>query len=126
MNHPLKILLVDDNQYFLDVARDYLQLQGRIDVVGFAREGKEALARALELQPDIILLDLNLGAESGLTLVPVFKKHLPATKIVILTIMLDEGYRAPAMQAGADAFVHKLDMDNTLFPVIFGLMDHSP
>ncbi|MBI5943907.1 MAG: PAS domain S-box protein [Chloroflexi bacterium] len=125
LNNPIRILLVDDSPYFLDAVRDFLHLQTTLSVAGTATEGQDALAQARRLNPDIILLDLNLGQQSGLALIPLFKQHVPKAKIVILTIMLDETYRTAAMQAGADAFVHKTEMSGTLLSTIFGLAEVS-
>ena len=63
----LRCLIVDDSPRFLDAARGLLERQG-ITVVGVATNGAEALERAEELQPDVTLLDIDLGGESGLEL----------------------------------------------------------
>ncbi len=62
----LRCLIVDDNSDFLETARQLLQ-RGGLDVVGSATTGAQALARAAELRPDVILLDVYLGGESGFT-----------------------------------------------------------
>jgi CheY-like chemotaxis protein len=63
----LRCLIVDDSPRFLDAARGLLERQG-ITVVGVASNGAEALQRAQELRPDVTLLDIDLGGESGLEL----------------------------------------------------------
>lgn len=125
MTEPIRILLVDDSPYFLEAARDFLQHQEAISVAGVATNAEEAIARARELQPDIILLDLNLARSSGLNLIPVFKGNLPGAKIVVLTMMEASSYRAAALQAGADDFVPKNNMGSTLITVIHGLMGRA-
>lgn len=125
MHDPILILLVDDSPYFLAAARDFLQYQERLSVIGVANEG-DAVVKSEQLQPDIILLDLNLGRTSGLDLIPVFKKKIPKAKVIVLTILEDISHRAAAMQRGADAFVYKTEMGNTLVPVILGLARNSP
>jgi DNA-binding NarL/FixJ family response regulator len=122
MFDPIRILLVDDSPYFLEAARGFLHIQERFDVIGSASEGMEAVALSEWLQPDIILLDLNLGDRSGLELIPLFKEKLPNTRIVVLTVMQDDSYRAAALQTGADAFVHKTAMSKSLCPVILELV----
>jgi len=62
----LRCLIVDDNSDFLETARQLLQ-RGGLDVVGAATTGAQAVARAAELRPDVILLDVYLGGESGFT-----------------------------------------------------------
>ena len=64
---PMRCLIVDDSPRFLDAARGLLEGQG-VTVVGVASTGAEALQRAAELRPDVTLLDLDLGGESGLEL----------------------------------------------------------
>ena len=67
MNIRLRFLIVDDNAGFLQAARDLLQRQGA-DVVGMASNGAEAVRLARELQPDCVLVDIELGPESGFEL----------------------------------------------------------
>ena len=64
---PLRCLIVDDSPRFLDAARRLLERQG-ITVVGSASNSVEALQRATELRPDVILIDIDLGGESGFEL----------------------------------------------------------
>jgi len=123
--NPIRILLVDDNPYFLEAARDLLQLNQAIEVVATATEGQAALTQIPALKPDVILLDLNLGDQSGLALIPQFKKAEPESKVIVLTIMEEEPYRIAALQAGANAFVCKTEMSKTLIPVIFELANST-
>ena len=64
---PLRCLIVDDSPRFLDAGRSLLERQG-ITVVGSASNSAEALQRATELRPDVILIDIDLGGESGFEL----------------------------------------------------------
>ncbi|MEW5940739.1 MAG: response regulator transcription factor [Chloroflexota bacterium] len=125
MQHPIRILLVDDSPHFLAAARDFLRMQESFRVIGAAMDGGEAVEESRRLEPDVILLDLNLAGASGLDLIPLFKRRMPKTKIVVLTIMQEESYRDAAMQAGADAFVRKSEIGKTLISVIYHLADVS-
>lgn len=125
MNNPIRILLVDDSRHFLDAACDYLHLHERFMVIGVANQWEEAVARCEELQPDLILLDLNLGNRSGLDLIPLFKAKLPQARIIVLTVLEEICYRNAALQAGADAFIRKTYMTETIVPAIFALADRS-
>ena len=122
MTDPIRILLVDDSPYFLDAARDFLHMHEAIQLVETAADGEQALAKALALSPDVILLDLNLADHSGLDLIPAFRVQLPNVKIIMLTMMEQSAYRTAALRAGADAYVQKSDMSATLIPAIRGLM----
>ena len=84
---PLQCLIVDDYQPFLKVARTNLERQG-MAVVGVATNGTEALARARELSPDVALVDISLGTESGFD---VAREIHPHVGIVIL-ISSDDHY----------------------------------
>jgi DNA-binding NarL/FixJ family response regulator len=118
VNSPIRILLLDDSPYFLAAARDFLQLQQNFNVVGVAGEPDGMLAQVREADPDIILLDINVGRHNGLELIPALKEITPRAKIVVLTILEEEPYRSAALQAGADAFVRKTEMSRRLLTVI--------
>jgi two-component system nitrate/nitrite response regulator NarL len=64
---PLRVLIVDDSESFLRAARVLLERQG-LSVVGVASTTADALARAVELRPDVVLVDINLAGESGFDL----------------------------------------------------------
>ena len=64
---PMRCLIVDDSPHFLDAARGLLERQG-VTVVGVAANGADALRRTTELRPDVTLVDIDLGGESGLEL----------------------------------------------------------
>jgi CheY-like chemotaxis protein len=83
----LRCLIVDDSPRFLDAARGLLERQG-ISVVGVASNSAEALQRAEELRPDVTLLDIDLGGESGLELARRLHREagpVPAPVILIST-----------------------------------------
>jgi DNA-binding NarL/FixJ family response regulator len=85
--HPapmLRCLIVDDSPRFLEAARGLLERQG-VAVVGVASNSAEALRRAGELRPDVTLLDIDLGGESGLELARRLHGQAPAPVILIST-----------------------------------------
>lgn len=125
MKDPIRILLVDDSPYFLKAASDFLQYQESLTVVGTASGGNEAISQSQDLHPDIILLDLNLAHSSGLKLIPILKEKLPGTKIIVLTMMEASMYRDAALQAGADGFVNKSIMSETLAGTILDAMKQA-
>jgi PAS domain S-box-containing protein len=122
-NVPVRILLVDDNRCFLDAAEVYLRQQRSFEVAGTAVDSRQAIEQALILQPDVILLDLNLGEESAIPLIPAIKERLPGARIIVTTILEGRGYEELALQAGADAFVYKSKLTHTLVPTIARLME---
>ena len=116
---------MDDSPYFINVAREFLQMRQSFEVCGIALDGQTAIDEARRLKPDIILLDLNLGSQSGMKLIPLFKKDSPSAKVIILTIMDGEGYQSTAMKEGADAFVLKTRMTEELISRIHEVLEEK-
>ncbi|MBI2951942.1 response regulator transcription factor [bacterium] len=117
---PVSVLLVDDSPLFLDIATRFLQeeYRGEVVVVGVAGGGEEALAQAQLLQPQVILIDLNMPGMSGLEAIPRLREALPEAGIIALTLLDGEAYRQAALAAGADGFVSKPNMGADLLPAI--------
>ncbi|HEM49153.1 MAG TPA: response regulator transcription factor [Caldithrix sp.] len=105
MNNPIRIFLIDDNPFFLEAIQEFLGMEKAFVVAGSATNGQSALAQIAELHPDLVLLDLNLGDQSGLELVPRIKTLLADKKIIVLTIMQEQTYQEAAKQAGASGFI---------------------
>lgn len=85
----MRCLLVDDSIRFLEAARTLLERDG-IPVVGMASTGAEALARAAELVPDIVLVDLDLDGESGLDIAADLSRIVSSVIILISTHALED------------------------------------
>ncbi|MGW1213184.1 response regulator [Streptomyces sp. NPDC002499] len=85
----MRCLLVDDSIRFLEAARTLLERDG-IPVVGMASTGAEALARAAELAPDIVLVDLDLDGESGLDIAADLSRTVSSVIILISTHALED------------------------------------
>jgi DNA-binding NarL/FixJ family response regulator len=81
----LRCLIVDDSPRFLEAARGLLERQG-ITVVGVASNSAEALLRAEELQPDVTLVDIDLGGESGLELARRLRREGAAARASVILI----------------------------------------
>jgi DNA-binding NarL/FixJ family response regulator len=117
------VLLVDDNPTFLRVLTRFLADQGEegVQVVGTVVGGREAVAQAKRLQPDVILLDLEMPDVPGLDLLPRLRATCPDARLIALTLMDPDSFQAAALVAGADAFVSKASLEQDLFPAIQGL-----
>ena len=123
MNQSIRILIVDDNPYFLQAAREFLLVKGGLPLADVANSPEDALLQAEELQPDLLLLDINLAGHSGLEFIPVLKQKLPGTRIIAMTMMQGSSYRSAALQAGADQFVFKNEINVKLLPIIEQMID---
>ena len=97
-------------------------LRDEVMIVGQETNCETALEQVAELQPNIILLDLNMPGLNGLDAIPLLRARLPQAHIIALTLLEANGYQAAALDAGADAFVSKSSMGSGLLPIIRQLM----
>jgi DNA-binding NarL/FixJ family response regulator len=118
---PISILLVDDSAVFLRMAKLFLQDLDDVEVVGTAGGGESGVEQTLRLRPDIVLVDLNMPDLHGLNVIPKLRAALPATRIVALTMLDDDGFRQVSIAAGAHEFISKTRMHTDLPPVIYRL-----
>ena len=124
----LSVLLVDDNRTFLRVVTEFLAEngEGALRVVGSVSDGREAVAQAATLQPDVVLVDLQMPLQSGLVLLPHLRTRLPDAILVALTLLDPDTYQAATLAAGADAFVSKMRIEHDLIPTIRRLASRGP
>jgi DNA-binding NarL/FixJ family response regulator len=102
-----KILLVDDHALFRMGMRQILDGEPDFDIVAEAEDARDAFSRAVELTPDIILLDLSLPAPGGIETTQRIKREVPSTGIIALAVAEDEDQLFEAIKAGAAAFILK-------------------
>ncbi|TML72602.1 MAG: response regulator transcription factor [Actinobacteria bacterium] len=103
---PERILLVDDHPLTRS-ALSALLLQHGFDVVGEAADGKEAIAKAGALRPDLVLLDLSMPGVDGLTALPLLREAAPECEVVVLTASAVEENLLGAIRAGAAGYLLK-------------------
>jgi two-component system nitrate/nitrite response regulator NarL len=103
----IKILVADDHP----VVRKGLQLclarQDRLRLVGEAADGDEALQKALELSPDVVLMDISMPRKDGLTVTGALRKQAPNIKVLILSVHGNREYLFRIIQAGAHGYISK-------------------
>lgn len=103
---PLRVLLVDDHSLLLEGLSNLLTARG-IEVVGVAHDGLEALRQARRLQPNLILMDVQMPRCNGLAATRLIKAEMPACRIVMLTMSEDEQDLLEAVKSGASGYLLK-------------------
>jgi len=114
----LRILLVDDSPAFLHAATRALALDPRLDIVGKALSGHQAIALVPEVQQDVVLMDVAMPGMNGFEATRQIKSRPNPPRIVMLTSHDIAHYRTAAEDAGADNFVNKADFGTELLPLI--------
>lgn len=104
---PIRVLLVDDHALFRRGVRGILEDQDDIEVVGEAEDGLEGYKKALELMPDVILMDINMPRCDGLEATKKIKHDIPYVKILILTVSEEERSLFEAVKSGTQGYLLK-------------------
>lgn len=109
----MKILLVDDNILYLEGLKSFLQDNG-VEVIGTAANGLEALNRVAMLQPEMIVMDIEMAGCDGIEATRLIKQDFPEIEIVMLTVSEDDEHLFAAIRAGASGYLLK-GMDSQQF-----------
>ena len=123
MENKLSIVLADDHTILREGLRALLASDSNFEIVGEARDGREAVRCVEKLGPDLILMDLSMPRMSGMDAIREIKKRYPETKIIALTVHKTEEYLLTTLQAGADGFVLKDATQDELILAIKNVMD---
>lgn len=103
----IKVLLVDDHEMVRIGVSAYLSVQDDMEVVGEAENGREGADMALELRPDIILMDLVMDEMDGIEATKEIMQNWKEAKIIIVTSFIDDEKVYPALEAGASSYMLK-------------------
>ena len=104
---PIRILIADDHGIVREGLRMYLQWDPELEVVGEAADGKEAVAQAQGLRPDIVLMDILMPRMDGLAATTAIRRTCPETEVLALTSVLDDTIIRQAIGAGAIGYLLK-------------------
>jgi DNA-binding NarL/FixJ family response regulator len=118
---PPHVLVVDDDAAFAELLTLLLSADRRVQVAGTAADGAEAVDLAVELEPDVVLMDLHLPVIDGVEATRRIRRHLPDTRVVVVTSSNDPEDRQRARQAGADAFLPKSVGEQALVEAILAV-----
>ncbi len=112
------VLIVDDQDETRKNVARLLQFENDINVVGTARTGKDAIRQAISLDPDVVLMDINMPDMDGIEATERIQEQAPISQIVILSVQGDTNYMRRAMLAGARDFLTKPPKSDELVTVI--------
>jgi two-component system response regulator NreC len=103
----IRILLADDHTLFRQGIKTLLSAETDMEVVGEAANGGEAIERATEFRPDVVLMDIGMPGFSSFEAARQIRKNRPDTKVLYLTMYDDEDYLVEGMEAGGNGYVLK-------------------
>lgn len=115
---PVEILVVDDQSLFREGLRTLLSVQPGFEVTGEAANGEEALRLAVQLKPDVILMDLRMPVMDGVTATLRLRDSMPQCKVIVLTTFDDDEYVYDGLRAGAVGYLLKDVSSEKLFEAI--------
>jgi pilus assembly protein CpaE len=123
----IRVLIVDDIAETRENVRKLLQFESDVEVIGAARTGREGIQLAGELDPDVILMDINMPDIDGISATEEIRQKSPHIQVVILSVQGDPNYMRRAMLAGARDFLTKPPMGDELISAIkrAGEMAHA-
>ncbi|MGF6998261.1 response regulator [Paraburkholderia sp. GAS32] len=107
MNSNCRVVIAEDHDLLRNGLRSMLSAQGGYDVIGEARDGKEACQMAMTLNPDLMLMDLSMRGMNGIDASAAIKRRSPNVRIVVLTVHQSEEYVREALRAGVEGYVLK-------------------
>ncbi|HEX6123593.1 MAG TPA: response regulator transcription factor [Ktedonobacterales bacterium] len=114
----IQVLLADDHTILRAGLKMMLNIQPDIEVVGEASDGKQAIAEAQRLSPDVILMDITMPECNGIEATRQVKRLLPETRVLVLTMHENEEYLFQVLRAGASGYILKEAADTELISAI--------
>jgi len=115
---PLRILIADDHTVVRFGLKTILNSQEGWEVIGEAKSGGEALALTIQLEPDVVILDINMPGMNGLDALKAIRERLPATRAVVLTLHASQELVHQIKRFGGKGYVMKSDCDRDLVEAV--------
>lgn len=114
----IRVLIVDDVSETRENVKKLLQFESDVEVVGIARTGKEAIQASQDVNPDVVLMDINMPDMDGIAATEAIRAKQQAVQVIILSVQSDQNYMRRAMLAGARDFLTKPPMGDELISAI--------
>ena len=118
--NPFSVLLVDDQPVFRNVARSVLERDGACEVIGEATDGMHALEMMGKLNPDIVVMDVQMGDMSGVEATRRILSRHPQANVVLTSMGSDSEYPTLAREIGARGFVPKRNLNVAMLRSLVG------
>ena len=122
----VRVLVVDDHELFADALKLYLTRDRRIQVVGVASSGQEAIDLALEENADVVLMDIFMRGMDGLEATKRLRAIRPETHVIVLTGLAGDEVGSQALEAGADGHLQKGAMHDQVVDAVLRVAAGEP
>jgi DNA-binding NarL/FixJ family response regulator len=122
----IRVLIVDDHAVVRKGLQMFLAAEPSIELVGEATNGRDAIAKAKELVPDVVLMDVVMPQVDGIVATQEIRRHCPGTEVIILTSFGEEDNVVAALQAGAIGYLLKDAQEDTLVEAIKAAYRREP
>jgi len=113
-----RILVVDDDDAFRQRVKAFFAPEADMEVVAETSDGEEAITKAQELKPDVVLMDVRMPGFNGVSATRKLREEVPEVKVIMLSVFDLPEYREAAMVSGASGYVVKKSMIEALLPEI--------
>ena len=124
---PIRILLVDDQPLFRKAIATLIEEQADMTVVGEAENGLDGVEQARALDPDLVVMDVEMPVMNGVQAVAILQDQVPRAKVVMLTVSDSEDYLFDALRNGADGYLLKDLRPDQLYDMLRSVMrDEAP
>ena len=122
----LRILIADDHEVVREGLRRMVETEPDWEVCGAAADGREAVALATELNPDVVIVDMTMPELDGVQVIRQIKRALPQTEILVFSAHESESIIAEVFAAGAKSYIRKADAGPYLISALRSLQEHKP
>jgi DNA-binding NarL/FixJ family response regulator len=122
----LRILIADDHEVVREGLRRMVEAEPDWEVCGAAANGREAVALATKLNPDVVIVDMTMPDLDGVQVIQQIKRALPQTEILVFSAHESESVIAEVFAAGAKSYIRKADAGRHLISALRSLQEHKP